>query len=221
MTSNFFLYLLQPTENPIYFRTFVTKIDIMDKFQQLKELLLSNRSYRRFDNSRTIDESVLTELVNLTRFCASGMNKQPLRYRLVTDADECARVYPCLKWAGYLKDWDGPEEKERPVAYLIQCLDTDCMKSILCDDGLQLEAITLGAVSMGLGACIIKAFNATAVAETLALPAHLEPRYVIALGYPVEKVVLEDMQGENVEYWRDSNAIHHVPKRTLDKLIIK
>lgn len=194
----------------------------MDKFQELKELLLSNRSFRRFDNSRCVDSSLLTEVVNLTRLCAGAMNKQPLRYRIVNDAEECAKLYPLLKWAGYLKDWDGPVESERPVAYIVQCLDTQCIPSFpYCDDGLHLETITLGLRTLGLGGCIIKAFNAQALSETLGLPAHMEPRHVLALGYPVETVVLEDMKNDDCKYWRDAEAIHHVPKRTLEEIIIK
>jgi nitroreductase len=194
----------------------------MDKFHQLKELLLSNRSYRRFDNSRRVDVSMLTEVVGLTRFCAGAMNKQPLRYRIVCDAEECAKVYPLLKWAGYLKDWDGPVESERPVAYIVQCLDTQCIPSFpYCDDGLHLETISLGLNTLGLGGCIIKAFNAAALSEALGLPEYMEPRHVLALGYPVEKVVLEEMKDDDCKYWRDENSIHHVPKRSLDEIIIK
>jgi nitroreductase len=194
----------------------------MDKFQELKDLLLSNRSFRRFDNSRRVDSSLLTEVVNLTRLCAGAMNKQPLRYRIVSDAEECAKLYPLLKWAGYLKDWDGPVESERPVAYIVQCLDTQCIPSFpYCDDGLHLETITLGLRTLGLGGCIIKAFNAQALSETLGLPAYIEPRHVLALGYPVETVVLEDMKNDDCKYWRDAEAIHHVPKRTLEEIIIK
>jgi nitroreductase len=194
----------------------------MDKFELLKSCMESNRSYRRFDNSRRVEHATLTEVVGLTRFCSSAMNKQPLRYRIVCDADECAKVFPLLKWAGYLKDWDGPTESERPVAYLVQCLDTDCIASFpYCDDGLQLEAITLGLNALGLGGCIIKAFNAAKLAEALALPANLELRHVLAIGYPVEQVVIDDIVDDDVKYWRDEKAVHHVPKRTLDEIIVK
>jgi nitroreductase len=193
----------------------------MEPFKRLKECLMSNRSYRRFDHARRVDYATLTEVVNLTRFCSSAMNKQPLRYRIVCDDEECAKVFPLLKWAGYLKDWDGPIESERPVAYIVQCLDTQCMPTFpYCDDGLHLEAITLGLNTLGLGGCIIKAFNAQKLTEVLSLPDNIEPRHVLAIGYPVEKVVIDDISNDDCKYWRDENAIHHVPKRTLDEIII-
>jgi nitroreductase len=194
----------------------------MDKFRQLKECLLSNRSYRRFDNSRRVDYNTLTEVVDLTRFCSSAMNKQPLRYRIVCEADECAKVFSLLKWAGYLKDWDGPVDSERPVAYIVQCLDTDCMPTLpYCDDGLHLEAITIGLNTLGLGGCIIKAFNAPKLAKVLSLPDNIEPRYVLAIGYPIETVVIDDIINDDCKYWRHENAVHHDPKRTLPEIIIK
>ena len=59
----------------------------METFNKLSELLLLNRSYRRFDASKEISEETLKQLVNLTRYCASGRNAQPLKYRIVTDKE--------------------------------------------------------------------------------------------------------------------------------------
>ena len=74
----------------------------MTTFDELKSLLESNRSYRRFDASRGIADATLRHLVDLTRYCASGRNLQPLRYRIVTSDDERDALFPALKWAGYL-----------------------------------------------------------------------------------------------------------------------
>lgn len=193
----------------------------MDKFEILTALLAADRSVRRFDGSRTIDRGTLTELVALTRLCASGRNAQPLRYRLVTDAEEKARLFPALAWAGYYKDWDGPEEGERPAAYMVQCLDTELGSDCLCDDGLQLQAITLGATAKGLSGCIIKAFNHRKVVEALSIPERYQPRYVLALGYAAEKVKLVELGPDgDFKYYRDSEGTQCVPKRDLDTLII-
>lgn len=194
-----------------------------NKFTIIRDLLHQNRSVRRFDESRRIDYESLCDLISLTRLTASGRNAQPLRYRIVHDPAECAEVYPHLAWAGYFKDWPGPDAGERPTAYLVQCLDTRFGNDCLCDDGLQLEAITLGATASGIGGCILKAFNAPAVAAALALPAHLAPRYILALGYPAETVVLEDMDGTpeaDFRYYRTPDGVHHVPKRPLSELIV-
>lgn len=192
----------------------------MTSYDNLLELMRHNRSYRRFDASHTLTGDDLRRLVAPVRYCSSGRNIQALKYRLVSSADELAAVYPLLKWAGYLTDWDGPAPEERPTGYIIQCLDTALTTDCLCDDGLQIEAITLAATACGLGCCIIKAFNAPALAETLGLPEWSKPLYVIAVGKPVENVVIEDLTPEgDYKYYRDAEQTHHVPKRTLDEII--
>lgn len=191
------------------------------KFDELKELLARDRSFRRFDSTRAIEETTLRELVGLTQYCASGRNAQPLRYRIVTDASERDALFPALAWAGYYQNWDGPSPEERPTAYLVQCLDTELGKNCLCDDGLQLQAITLGATALGIGGCIIKAFNAQKVREALFISERFEPRYVLALGYPAEKVKLVEMkEGGDFKYYRDADDTQCVPKRPLEELIL-
>jgi len=44
---------------------------------------------------------------------------------------------------------------------------------------------------------------------------------VLALGKPVENVIVEDLKNSDVKYWRDNNKNHHVPKRSINDLIIK
>lgn len=185
----------------------------------LKDLLQKNRSYRRFDHSVKLSREDLSEWVELTRFCASARNAQALKYRLVTDEAEGAKVFETLAWAGYLKAWAGPQEEERPVAYLVQLLDTRIEENCLCDDGIQAQTILLGAVEKGFGGCIIKAFKNEALRRILELPGYMKIMYVIALGKPVEKVVLEEMKAGNYEYWRDAEGTHYVPKRSLHELI--
>ncbi len=196
----------------------------MIEFENFIRLLRSDRTVRRFRGDETIDREVLERLVEIARFCHSGRNLQPLRYAIVTEKRERDELFSHLKWAGYFSDWDGPEEGERPVAYLVQCLDTQLGQNCLCDDGLQLQAITLGARTLGIGSCIIKAFNVAGVSGVLGVGARYAPRYVVALGYPAEEVVIEDMDGRDdadFKYFRSPDGVHHVPKRPLGELIIK
>lgn len=185
----------------------------------LKDLLQKNRSYRRFDHSVRLSRADLAEWVELTRYCASARNAQGLKYRLVTEEAEGAKVFETLAWAGYLKEWAGPAEEERPVAYLIQLLDTRIEENCLCDDGIQAQTILLGAVEKGFGGCIIKAFKNDILRTILELPDYMKIMYVIALGKPVEKIVLEEIGDGDYKYWRDATGTHHVPKRTLEELI--
>ena len=192
-------------------------------FEMLRGLMIANRSVRRFQENRKVDNATLERLVELTRYCPSGRNIQPLRYVLINDVERKRMIFPHLMWAGYFKDWDGPAEGERPSAYLVQCLDTQYGNDCLCDDGLQLEAITLGMHTLGLAGCIIKAFNGKKIREVLGLDERYVPRYVLALGYPAEEVVIEEMDSakeDNHKYFRTPDGTHHVPKRPLEELII-
>ncbi len=187
----------------------------------LKYLLEKNRSFRRFYQDVKIPRKELEEIVGLVRWCPSGRNAQPLRYAIIDTEEECARIFPFLAWAGYLTDWAGPEEGERPAAYLVQLLDTRVVESCLCDDGIQVQTIMLGVAEKGYGGCIIKAFKNEMLREVLALPEYMKILYVLALGKPKEQVMIEEMQGEDYKYWRDADGIHHVPKRKEKELIFR
>ena len=194
------------------------------EFNDLKNLMMSDRTVRRFRESERIPVETLEKVVELVRYCPSGRNAQPLRYVIVTSEDDKEKVYPLLKWAGYFKDWDGPEKGERPAAYIIQCLDTKYGNNCLCDDGLQLEAMTLGLRTLGIAGCIIKAFDSIKLHEELRVGERYLPRYVLAVGYPAENVELEDMDGSedaDFKYYRTPDGTHHVPKRPLSELILK
>ena len=48
----------------------------------LKDLVLKNRSYRRFHQDKTIELEILRELIDLAGLSASGANRQALKYIL-------------------------------------------------------------------------------------------------------------------------------------------
>ena len=188
---------------------------------KLHDLVVRNRSYRRFDESHAVSRVALIELLDTARFTASAANRQPLRYILSADPETNAKIFPCLAWAAYLKDWDGPAPGERPTAYLVILIDESVSKDWWCDDGIAAQTILLGAVERGLGGCMFGAIQKEKLRAALQIPEHLKIRLVIALGKPVETVVLEDLPpGGDVRYWRDERGVHHVPKRRLEELIL-
>jgi len=182
---------------------------------------LANRSCRRFKESRRVTEKQLRKLVNLVRQSASSANLQPLKFILSWTEEKNQLIFATLSWASYLKEWAGPEEGERPAAYLVLLGDTEISKSFQYDAGIASQSITLGAAEMGLGGCLIGSIKKEALREALKIPERFEILLVIALGKPVETVVLEDLGPEgDYKYWRDSREIHHVPKRGLGELIL-
>lgn len=187
----------------------------------MRELITRNRSYRRFDEGHAIDAGDLRELVDYARLSASAANLQPLRYVLSNTPKKNGIIFPFLGWAAYLKDWPGPGKGERPSAYIIVLGDTTVTRTFGCDHGIAAQSILLGAAERGLGGCMIASIQRTRLREALGIPKKYEILLVIALGWPAEEVRIEEMGPDSaVEYWRDDQGVHHVPKRRLDDIIL-
>jgi len=187
----------------------------------LKELITNTRSYRRFHEDYVIGLDTLRELVDLARLGASASNIQSLRYILSCDREKNALIFPNLGWAGYLKDWRGPSDGERPSAYIIILDNTKNSLSFGCDYGIAAQNIMLGAIEKGLGGCMIASINRDSLREALNIPILYNILLVTALGRPKEKVVIETVgPSGDIKYWRDENDVHHVPKRLLEDIII-
>jgi len=186
-----------------------------------KDLVLQNRTCRRFYEDVPTELETLRELVDLARLSASGGNRQPLRYILSCDPDKNALIFPYLGWAAAIKDWPGPSEGERPSAYIVILGDTELNKNFFCDHGIAAQSIMLGASEKGLGGCMHAAVNRKRLSEALGVPPGYEIFLVLSLGKPRETVVLETLEPEgDFNYWRTSDGVHHVPKRRLDDIII-
>ena len=187
----------------------------------LKSLILKNRSYRRFYQDTPISRETLRELVDLARLSASGANRQPLKFFLSCEPDQNAIIFPHLGWAGYLQEWGGPVEGERPSAYIILLGDKTISPNFGCDHGIAAQSILLGATEMGLGGCMIGSARKPELAKSLDISENYEILLVIALGKPKETVVIEPLgPAGDIKYWRDNRSVHHVPKRSLEDIIV-
>ncbi len=194
----------------------------------IRDLILQNRSCRRFYQEVAIGHETLRELVDLARLSASAGNLQPLKYILSCHPQRNALIFSHLAWAAYLKDWPGPAEGERPSAYIIILGDKEISQSFDYDCGIAAQSILLGAVEKGLGGCIIASVQREELRQALQIPTRYEILMVLALGKPREKVVIDPVghakahlrPTADIKYWRDAEGVHHVPKRHLDDLII-
>jgi len=186
-----------------------------------EQLIVRNRSYRRYDQSQVVGADTLRDLVDIARRTPSAANRQPLKYVLIDDPAGCARLFAHLAWAGALKDWPGPAEGERPAAYVIILCDTEIAKSPTCDHGIAAQSMLLAAVERGLGGCMLGAINREGIRQDFNIPDRYEILLVVSLGVPAETCVLEEMKaGAGVDYYRDAQDVHHVPKRPLDEIIL-
>lgn len=187
-----------------------------------KDIVLKTRSYRRFYEDFAVSQETLRELVDLARNTASTVNSQALKYKLINSKEENKKVFENLAWAGLLKDWHGPQEGERPSAYIIIMCDLSLGCNKHFDDGIAAQTILLGATEKGLGGCMFGSINRKNLAAELSID---QEKYsidlVIALGKPKETVKIVDIpENGSTAYYRDENGVHYVPKRSLDEIII-
>lgn len=184
------------------------------------ELIKKTRSFRRFDVKRAITESELHEMIEAARCSGSAANRQRIRFVLVNSKKECDKIFPNVAFAGYLKEWGGPSENERPVAYIVMmCREENIDTSLAMDMGIAAQSILLTATEMGLGGCMIRSFKKNEI-ESILKREEYNCAFIIALGKPDENVYLTEVKNGDIKYFRDENDDHAVPKLSLDELII-
>jgi len=188
----------------------------------LQDLVRSTRSTRRFQQDEPVSLKTLRELVDLARLTASSANIQPLKYILIADPATNARIFPFLRWAGYLPDWPGPTEGERPAAAIIILGDRELHRRFDTDLGIAAQTIMLAATERGLAGCMIASIERNALRAALDIHERFEILLALPLGKPAETVVLEVTGPDgDIRYYRDEKDIHHVPKRPLEEVIVR
>lgn len=189
----------------------------------IADLIRRNRSCRRFHEDHAIDLETVKSLVDLARLSASAANLQPLRYIISVDPQMNSQIFPCLGWAGYLKDWNGPQKGERPSGYIIILSDSEKANDFVgYDCGIASQSILLGAREKGLAGCMIASVKRQQLRGLINIDLQYKILLVIAIGKPGEEVVIEIVgDNNNIQYWRDNAGVHHVPKRNLNDIIIR
>jgi len=192
----------------------------------ISQLVSRTRTIRRFAEEKTIDHDQLRELLDLARLGGSARNAQVLKYMVVTEDALRRQLFPLLGWAGYLRDWPGPGPGERPPAYIVCLLDRELLRGpeieAHFDLGIATQNLLLGAAECGLFGCRIGAFSPSLVQRLLQLDDRFKVLLVLALGYPAETVVLEEVGSDgDIRYWHDQQGVHHVPKRSLADILLE
>jgi nitroreductase len=189
-----------------------------------KDLVKKNRSYRGYDESRKVCREELVDMVDCARLAPSSVNAQPFQYYLANEEEEVNRIQAVTKWARALPEMELPHKGMCPTAFIIVCQDLRIGESVARyqkDVGIVAQTILLSAAEMGLGGCMIGNYNVKEVSEAVHLEEHFSPVLIIAIGKPMEQIVLtEAMPGDNINYYRDEQDVHYVPKRRLEDIIM-
>lgn len=187
----------------------------------IKSLVEKNRSYRKFDNSKKVETAKIVDLIDLARISPSSKNRQPLLYHIVNNVNETDEVFSCLKFALHLANWNGPTKNEQPAAYIVMIVDKDKNLNADIDAGIASQTILLAATEQELGGCIVRSVDRKKLRGIFNYPDNHEIVLVLAIGYPIQKVVLTELNNdESTTYYEDDNGVHYVPKRKLKDIIV-
>lgn len=190
----------------------------------IKELVKKSRSWRGYDESRTITREELAELVDCARFAPSSVNRQPFQYYLACEPAQLALIQPLTGWARGLPEKGLPYPGHRPTAFIVICQNTEWEADTARfqkDVGIVAQTMLLAATEAGLGGIMIGNFSPAKISAALDLPERLVPLLIVAFGKPDETVVLtEAAPGASLNYYRDENDVHYVPKRRLEDILL-
>ena len=184
----------------------------------LKDLIMRNRSTRRYHQEIPVSRETLIELIELARYSPSGGNRQLLKYYLSCEPAKNDIIYNQISLGG------DPPKGERPSAYIIVMNDTQLgtYGPTEVDHGIAAQSILLGATEKGLGGCMVGMVNRKEIRKALNIPERYEILLVLTIGKPKESYVFEqvDPNTGNVRGWWDDQGVRHIPKRNMEELII-
>lgn len=187
----------------------------------LEALLAETRTVRTYDESIPVEKESLDAIIKAACLAPSGANRQTTRFRPVFLPEELEKVWPHLRYAAALKDWDGPAAGQRPTGFLL-CLSKDkqLTAGTAIDLGLATAYARLRAQELGLSSCIFRAFDQDALADEFSLGEY-HVNVVISLGTSSQTVILEETNNPaDLNYWMDEDFTHHVPKLSPEQRTI-
>jgi nitroreductase len=182
------------------------------------EKVISRRTIRQF-KPLPIAEKILKNLINAGRLAPSGANLQPLEYIVIDDTKVKQKVFPCLKWAAYIAPEGNPRPGQEPTAYVIVLVNREIRpQGFEWDVGAAMENMILTAWEEGIGSCWLLSIDRNCLRQILSVPDNYRIDSVLALGYPAEDSVVEELT-DSIKYWKDERGRFHVPKRALKDVI--
>lgn len=188
----------------------------MDLIQALK----GRRTIRRF-RQEAVPKEELEFIIDMARRAAQAANLQHLRYTVVTAPELAEAIFHRTAWAAYVKPRRTPVwGRTAPPCFIAvtACGAESRFREV--DAGAAIQTLLLAAYGRGLGCCWIGAFERDRVSELLELPAGEALLYLVAVGYPDEEPLSEEVAAdESIKYYLDDRDRLHVPKIRLQDLI--
>jgi len=186
---------------------------------EFSELLKKRRSIRRFKQVQVFDKDI-RYILEAARMVACGGNVQKIRYIVAQDKRLVKDIFDNTTWAGLVSPDRNPEwGKNAPLTFIILTAPKDSGSVMQANAGAAVQSMEYAAADVGLGACWIGAYKKENVERLLDLPEQEETLYLMAVGYPDEEPVQEDIDSEeSMKYYLDGEDVLHVPKLKTDAI---
>lgn len=183
------------------------------------EAVKQRRTVRKFKQDKVANEDIL-KLIDAARLAPYGANLQPLKFSVMVSEELRKAMFPLIKYAGYLPDWD-PTFSQSPPVFIAILNDTTIKptEKSECDSGAAVMSMSLVAEELGLGTCWLGSVDRVKIKEMLKLPEHLDITYLLGVGYPDQKGQAVEMT-DSIKYYHDKDENLYVPKRSMEDIII-
>jgi nitroreductase len=190
----------------------------------ISDAIRNRRSIRRY-KQKPVDDKLLLELIDSARLAPSGGNMQHIRFVVIRTPELARKVFALTGWGGTVKPKRDPVwGKDAPLAFIAVTAASETVKTlrhIHADAGAAIQNMLLKAVDLGLGTCWIGNFKEENVSSVIGLNTDMKTMYLVAVGYPDESPVQEDIgAGDSNKYFLDDKDVIHVPKFKADAITI-
>ncbi|MGM9936561.1 MAG: nitroreductase family protein [Candidatus Ornithomonoglobus sp.] len=183
------------------------------------EAAKARRTIRIFEQ-KPVDTEALMQMIDCARLAPYGANLQPLKFAVITDEAERRKLFPLIKYAGYL-EWN-PEFEQCPTAFIAILNDTSLKPTdkTECDSGAAGMSICLAATELGLGSVWLGAIDRAGIKAALELDEKYDVTYLVGIGHAAQEGSVYDME-DSIKYYFDDKENVHVPKRSMKEIIVK
>lgn len=184
--------------------------------EDLMKIIQTRRSIRRF-KGKTINLKDLKDITKAGGYAASAGNRQLWHFIIVNNTRMVAEIFKCLEW---LKGAGTIDEVKSPSAYIIVLLKNPENKwSVISDGAAAIQNMLLMSCAKGIGSCWVGSINKNRVATLLKIPKHLTIFSTIALGYPDENPIVEEVNLKDPKVYENNIGQLFVQKRALESII--
>lgn len=186
---------------------------------EFSELLKKRRTVRRFKQVQVFDKDI-RYILEAARVVSCGGNVQKIRYIVAQDKQLVKDIFENTAWGGLVSPNRTPEwGKNAPLTFIVLIAPKDTGGVMQTNAGAAVQSMEYAVTDAGLGACWIGAYKKENVEKILDLPEHEETLYLLALGYPDEEPVQDDIDAEeSMKYYLDDEDVLHVPKFKINAI---